>query len=76
MVVTTQVPINTNNNNPCTPQHVAQGQLYFAYPGDSSKFYECDLQGNPSILSCPNVSGFDNNNNINKKHKKAASVCI
>jgi hypothetical protein len=46
----------TGSYNPCSMQSIALGQLYFAYPGDNTKFIECDLQGNPSVLTCPTVS--------------------
>lgn len=51
----------TNNNpyNPCSRQSVAMGQLYFAYPGDNTKFIECDLHGNPSTLNCPPLLVWD-----------------
>lgn len=52
--VTVAVPTPAASN-PCTPQSVLRGQLYFAYPGDNTKFIECDLQGNPSVLSCPTL---------------------
>lgn len=57
--VTYGVPTANTGYNPCTPQSVAVGQLYFAYPGDNNKFIECDLQGNPSVLSCPNLLVWD-----------------
>ncbi|XP_076469597.1 uncharacterized protein LOC143299942 [Babylonia areolata] len=41
------------SNNPCTPSNVALGKLYFSFPGDKTKFYECDLKGNAQVVSCP-----------------------
>jgi len=41
------------NVNPCNPQAIARGQFYFEVVGDRSKFIECDLAGNPNVLSCP-----------------------
>lgn len=39
--------------NPCTPVAMAAGQLYFGIVGDNTKFIECDLAGNPTVLNCP-----------------------
>lgn len=40
-------------SNPCSAQAIARGQLYFPFPGDVTKFYECDSQGNPTVAVCP-----------------------
>nr|KAG5711271.1 hypothetical protein BaRGS_005968 [Batillaria attramentaria] len=47
------VPQQNNQNNPCTPEGTARGQLYYSYPGDNSRFYECDLQGHANVMNCP-----------------------
>jgi len=61
MITVTPNSPQVNANNPCTAQNVARGLLYFTFAGDNTKFYECDLQGNPSILSCPNLLVWDQN---------------
>ncbi|XP_071081683.1 uncharacterized protein [Haliotis cracherodii] len=56
-VVSTQRPVQTNrpglSGNPCTPQNIAQNNIYFAIKGDDSHFIECDPLGSASILPCP-----------------------
>ena len=48
--VTNQV---TTPYNPCTADNIAKGLIFFAYPGDDTKFIECDRNGQPQTLSCP-----------------------
>jgi len=50
-VVVTKAPAPANTN-PCNAAALSRGQYYFAV-ADKTKFIECDLAGNPSILSCP-----------------------
>ncbi|KAK7486065.1 hypothetical protein BaRGS_00022674 [Batillaria attramentaria] len=38
---------------PCTAQAVSTGQIYFSYPGDNSRFYECTGVGQAQLLQCP-----------------------
>lgn len=48
----TQAPVVVNT--PCTAQALQQGQVYFPYPGDKTKFYECTGIGQVQVLQCPN----------------------
>ena len=45
----TQAPVT----NPCTAQNIANGNIFFPYPGDVSRFIECTSQGQSLILACP-----------------------
>lgn len=51
----------TPTMNPCTPGNLALGKLYFPFPGDKSRFYECDLKGVPTIRVCPPLLQWDQN---------------
>ncbi|KAL4225979.1 Scrasp1p [Mactra antiquata] len=51
----TQAPMT----NPCTPENIASGNIFFAYAGDKTKFIECDRNGQPAILSCPSRLIYD-----------------
>ncbi|KAL4225899.1 hypothetical protein ACF0H5_013887 [Mactra antiquata] len=42
-----------SGDNPCTPQALAAGNIYFAVSGDDTKFIECDMLGHANILPCP-----------------------
>ncbi|KAK3731582.1 hypothetical protein RRG08_007661 [Elysia crispata] len=39
--------------NPCTAQAVSTGQVFFAFPGDNTKFYQCTGVGQVQTLQCP-----------------------
>ncbi|GFR79614.1 collagen alpha-1(XIV) chain [Elysia marginata] len=52
-VVATTKPPTGLTFNPCTTTALASGQLYFAIVGDNTKFIECDLAGNPTVMNCP-----------------------
>jgi len=47
----TVAPVVTDTN-PCNANAISRGQFYFAV-ADKTKFIECDLAGNPNMLSCP-----------------------
>ncbi|XP_076470817.1 uncharacterized protein LOC143300774 [Babylonia areolata] len=49
----TQTPSVVVSTSPCTAQALQQGQVYFPYPGDSAKFYECTGVGQVQVLQCP-----------------------
>ncbi|XP_041378127.1 uncharacterized protein LOC121390392 [Gigantopelta aegis] len=48
----TSAPV-TNPLNPCTQQHINNGQIYWPFPTDKSKFIECNANGVANVLSCP-----------------------
>jgi len=50
IIPVTQAPVNT----PCTAQAIQAGTIYFPYPGDNGKFYECTGINQVSVLQCPN----------------------
>ncbi|XP_045165186.1 period circadian protein-like [Mercenaria mercenaria] len=45
-------PAVANPNNPCTPDALAAGNIYFAVKGDDTKFIECDMLGHANVLPC------------------------
>nr|AYK39577.1 peritrophin [Ruditapes philippinarum] len=45
-------PITNTGDNPCTPEALAAGNIYFAVKGDETKFIECDMLGHPNVLPC------------------------
>ncbi|XP_052677094.1 uncharacterized protein LOC128158344 [Crassostrea angulata] len=46
-------------SNPCTPENLAKGIIYFAVTGEKNKFIECDLNGNANVLTCPSLLAWD-----------------
>ncbi|GFO22071.1 protein polyglycylase ttll10 [Plakobranchus ocellatus] len=52
VVATTAAPVVTPAN-PCTAQAVAAGQVFFAFPGDNTRFYQCTSVGVAQTLQCP-----------------------
>jgi len=48
--VATSAPVA---QGPCTSQALRQGQIYFPFPGDNTKFYECTGVNNAQVLTCP-----------------------
>ncbi|KAL5015332.1 hypothetical protein ScPMuIL_009602 [Solemya velum] len=53
---TTQATAQTSSPdpfNPCTTSALTDNRLYFAYPGDNSRFIECSLTGQANVLACP-----------------------
>jgi len=51
---TVVAPTQPAANNPCTAQAITGGTIYFTFPGDSQKFYQCTGIGQLSVLQCPN----------------------
>ena len=54
---TTVAPFHVTN--PCTPQALAAGTLFFPHPCDHGKYIHCDIAGNYYIQSCPAGMFFD-----------------
>ncbi|RUS81564.1 hypothetical protein EGW08_010665 [Elysia chlorotica] len=50
VVIATTAPAPAN---PCTAQAVGAGQVFFAFPGDNTKFYQCTAVGQVQTLQCP-----------------------
>lgn len=48
VVMTTAAP-----SNPCTPDNIATGNIFFPYVNDVTKFIECSPDGTANVLSCP-----------------------
>ncbi|XP_076438556.1 uncharacterized protein LOC143277563 [Babylonia areolata] len=54
---TTVAPFEVRN--PCTPQALAAGTLFFPHPCDHTKYIHCDIAGNYYIQACPAGMFFD-----------------
>nr|KAG5700433.1 hypothetical protein BaRGS_010346 [Batillaria attramentaria] len=54
---TTVAPFEVTN--PCTPQAIAAGTLFFPHPCDHTKYIHCDISGNYYIQSCSAGMFFD-----------------
>ncbi|KAK7105719.1 hypothetical protein V1264_017063 [Littorina saxatilis] len=46
-------------SNPCTPQALNAGTLFFPHPCEHSKYIHCDISGNYYIQNCPATLFFD-----------------
>lgn len=40
-------------NNPCTPENIQQGRMYFPYPNNRHYFIQCDQWGVSWVVPCP-----------------------
>lgn len=57
---TGQTPL-TGIVNPCSLDNILNGNFFFIYPPDVTKFIHCDVWGKPWIMSCPNDEEWDQN---------------
>lgn len=48
----TPLPTTTQAPNPCTSANIAQGNIYFPFPTDPTKFIQCAPNGLPQLGSC------------------------
>ncbi|KAK7094048.1 chondroitin proteoglycan-2-like [Littorina saxatilis] len=55
-VIVTQAPAVTT---PCTAQALQRGQVYFPFPGDNTRFYECTGINQVQVLQCPSGLKWD-----------------
>jgi len=46
-------PTNAPAQNPCSSQAINSGQIYFTFPGDNTKFYQCTGVGQIQVAQCP-----------------------
>ncbi|XP_060067892.1 probable endochitinase [Ylistrum balloti] len=49
----------TQVSNPCSPQNLATGSVYFPVPGNKHKFIECSPDGSANLLDCPSLLEWD-----------------
>ncbi|XP_067666686.1 uncharacterized protein [Haliotis asinina] len=53
-------PLPSNIQDPCTSENLALGEFYFSFPGDESKYVQCDVWGKAWVKQCPDGLTWNN----------------